>query len=245
MADTVYSRIRTSRLYQQIVEQIEALILSGQLKPGDQLPSEREMAEQFSVSRTAVREAVKSLYEKGLVEIQTGRGTFITSDVDRTLRNTLGWVIRTGPGDRLADLTQVREILEPEIAAIAAVGATPDDILGMESPVATMDKALDDADKFIDADMEFHMALARATHNQLIPTLLDPIVGLLREQRLRIFWMSGGAERGQFHHKRILEAVRHKDPAAARSAMQAHLAQVRADSDVAQSAGSSLSGKLG
>ncbi|MFN8447846.1 MAG: FadR/GntR family transcriptional regulator [Anaerolineae bacterium] len=231
----MYSRVQSPRLYEQIVEQIERLIMDGKLRPGDQLPAERELAEQFNVSRTAVREAVKALREKGLVEIETGRGTFITQEVSKALRRSLDWIIHTGDGNQLADLVQVRSILEPEIAALAAEMATDEDIQRLEAAVAAMDAAMDDADVFVEADLDFHRALATATQNRLIPTLIDPIVDLLREQRIKIFYVEGGTRRGQYHHKCILDAVKNRDSAAASRAMQAHLGQVREDSDAAQS----------
>ena len=230
----MYSPVQSSRLYQQIVDQIETLILEGKLRPGDQLPSERELAEQFNVSRTAVREAVKALSEKGLVQIEIGRGTFITQGVSKALRRSLGWIVQSGEGNPLADLVQVRSILEPEIAALAAEMANDQDIEHLEHAVSIMDTALDDADVYVEADLEFHLALATATQNRLIPTLIDPIVDLLREQRKGIFLVEGGAQRGQYHHKCILEAVKKRESAAAREAMQAHLAQVRQDTDAAQ-----------
>src|SRR5947209_16970998 len=85
----VYKAVRTSRLYEQIVQQIEESILKGALKPGDQLPAERELAQNFGVSRTAVREAVKALREKGLVEAYSGRGTFITDGTSQAIRQSL------------------------------------------------------------------------------------------------------------------------------------------------------------
>lgn len=231
----MYSRVQSPRLYEQIVEQIERLILDGKLNPGDQLPAERELAEQFNVSRTAVREAVKALREKGLVEIETGRGTFITQEVSKALRRSLGWIMQSADGNHLADLVQVRSILEPEIAALAAEMATEEDIQNMQRAVDAMDDALDDADVYVEADLNFHRALATATRNRLILTLIDPIVDLLREQRKQIFLVEGGARRGQYHHKCILDAVRNHDSPAACHAMQAHLGQVRQDSDAAQS----------
>ena len=175
----MYSRVQSSRLYQQIVDQIEALILEGKLHPGDQLPSERELAEQFSVSRTAVHEAVKALSEKVLVAIEGGRGTFITQGVSKALRRSLGWIVQSGEGNPLANLVQVRTILEPEIAAIAAEVASEQDLESLERAVNVMDFALTNADVYVEADLEFHLALARATQNRLIPTLIDPIVDLL------------------------------------------------------------------
>ena len=226
----MYSPVQSSRLYEQIVEQIEQHVLTGTLKPGDKLPSEREFSEQFNVSRTVVREAVRALREKGLVDIQPGRGTFITDGTSEAMRNSLGLVFQVGQDQAQTDLVQVRAILEPEIAALAADHATADDIAELQSAIEAMDTLLDDADKFIEADQAFHLALARATHNTLIPVLLDPIVDLLFEQRKLIFLNTGGAKRGQYHHKRILETVRQGDAAAAREAMRAHMVQIRSDS---------------
>src|SRR5580692_804557 len=149
----VYKLVRTSRLYEQIVQQIEESIVKGDLKAGDQLPAERELAQRFGVSRTAVREAV-----------------------------------------------------------------------------AAMDRAGQDPETYIEADLDFHLALAEGAANPLILSLLDSIVGLLREQRLRIFRVPGGPDRGQLHHKRILEAVEKRDAEKARQAMRAHLSQVSEDS---------------
>jgi GntR family transcriptional repressor for pyruvate dehydrogenase complex len=95
-----------------------------------------------------------------------------------------------------------------------------------------MDGARQNPDAFIEADLDFHLALAEAAANPMILSLLDSIVGLLREQRMRIFNVEGGPERGQFHHKRILAAIESRNPERAREAMQAHLQQVREDSQV-------------
>jgi len=225
-----YRQIETSRLYEQIVAQIESDVLSGRLRKGDRLPTERELAEQFGVSRTAVREAVKALREKGLVQSHPGRGTFITDNTARSVRHSLGFMMKIGAADGSANLTEAREILEPEIAALAAARADAESIAAMRQAVAAMDAALDHADAFIEADLAFHLALARATHNALIAALLDPIVDLLREHRARIFNTPGAPQRGQMYHKQILDAVVRRDPDAAREAMRAHLRQVRKDS---------------
>ncbi len=227
-----YTQIQSARLYEKIVEQIEAQVLEGKLHYGDRLPTERELAEKFGVSRTAVREAVKALREKGLVDSHPGRGTFITDGASRAMRDSLGFMIKIGAAEGSDHLVETREILEPEIAALAAERASDQDIALLRRAVETMDATLDDADAFIEADLGFHLALARATQNVLIPTLIDPIVDLLREHRKRIFLVNGAA-RGQFHHKRILDAVVRRDAEAARQAMRAHLAQVRKDGESA------------
>ena len=230
---TVYKLVRTSRLYEQIVQQIEESILKGDLKPGDQLPAERELAQRFGVSRTAVREAVKALREKGLVEAYSGRGTFITDGTSQAVRQSLDLMVKIGQPEGSTHLAEVRAILEPEIAALAALRAQESDLVVMRDAVAVMDRSQRDPDAYIEADLDFHLALAEAASNPLILSLIDSIVGLLREQRLRIFNVPGGPERGQFHHKHILQAVERRDGDKAREAMRAHLEQVREDGQAA------------
>jgi GntR family transcriptional regulator, transcriptional repressor for pyruvate dehydrogenase complex len=238
----VYKVVRTSRLYEQIVQQIEESILKGTLKTGDQLPAERDLAQRFGVSRTAVREAVKALREKGLVEAYSGRGTFITDGTSQAVRQSLDLMVKIGQPEGSQYLAELRAILEPEIAALAAVRGQDSDLATMREAVAVMDRAGRDPDAYIEADLDFHLSLAEAAANPLILSLIDSIVGLLREQRMKIFKVEGGPERGQFHHKRILEAMEQRDSEKARVAMRAHLEQVREDSQV--SSGKLSSGKV-
>ena len=229
-AKPMYRAVKTSRLYEQIVQQVEDAILKGQLKPGDQLPAERDLAHSFGVSRTAVREAVKTLREKGLVEAYSGRGTFVTNGTSHSIRQSLDLMIRINPLEGSANLAELRLVLEPEIAALAAARIEEQLLSTMREAVEEMDRSLRDPDAYVEADLDFHLALAEAAGNPLILSLLDSIVGLLREQRSRIFNVDGGPERGQFHHKRILAAVEQGNPEAAREAMRAHLQQVLQDS---------------
>ena len=226
----MYKIVQSSRLYEQIVEQIEQSVQKGDLKPGDQLPAERDLAEQFGVSRTAVREAVKALREKGLVEAYPGKGTFITSGSSNPMRQSLDRMMKSAQADAISSLVEVREILEPEIAALAALRATEENLNSLREAVAVMDGAKRDPGAYIEADLDFHLELAEAAANPLILSLIDSIVGVLREQRMRIFEVEGGPDRGQYHHKKILEAMEHRDAPGAREAMRAHLRQVREDS---------------
>ena len=226
----MYKVIQTSRLYEQIVQQIEDSILNGDLSEGSQLPAERDLARQFGVSRTAVREAIKALQEKGLVDAFPGRGTFVTNGTSNSMRRYLDRLIKSGEPDGWAHVVEMREILEPEIAALAAVRASDQDLATMREAVEVMDSASRDSDAYIEADLDFHLALAEAAANPIVLSLIDSIVGLLREQRLRIFRVGGGPQRGQYHHRRILEAIQRHDAPGARGAMQAHLSQVREDS---------------
>lgn len=226
----MYKVIQASRLYEQIVQQIEESIRKRELSEGSQLPAERDLARQFGVSRTAVREAIKALQEKGLVDAFPGRGTFVTNGTSNSMRRSLDRIIKSGDPDGWAYLVEIREILEPEIAALAALRTDDQDLAAMEEAVEVMDNAARDSDAFIEADLDFHLALAEAAANPIVLSLIDSIVGLLREQRLLTFRVEGGPERGQHHHKRILEAVQRHDSQGARAAMHAHLSQVREDS---------------
>ncbi len=228
-----YRAVRTSRLFEQIVQQVEESIFNGQLKPGDQLPAERDLAHRFGVSRTAVREAVKTLREKGLVEAYSGRGTFVTNGTSQAIRQSLDLMVRINQQEGSLHLAELRQVLEPEIAARAATRIDEQLLNTMHEAVATMERSVHDPDAYVEADLDFHLALAEAVGNPLILSLLDSIVGLLREQRSRIFKVEGGPERGQFHHKKILAAIEKRDPEQAREAMRAHLTQVLADSSSA------------
>jgi DNA-binding FadR family transcriptional regulator len=146
------------------------------------------------------------------------------------MRRSLDRLVNSDEEEGRAHLVEVRDILEPEIAAMAAVRADDEAIATMREAVKAMDNAARESDVYIEADLDFHLALAEAAGNPIVLSLIDSIVGLLREQRLRIFRVAGGPDRGQHHHRRILEAIQRHDPQAARAAMQAHLAQVREDS---------------
>src|ERR1700690_3914551 len=228
-AKPVYRAVKTSRLYEQIVQQVEESILIGQLKPGDQLPAERDLAQSFGVSRTAVREAVKTLREKGLVEAYSGRGTFVTDGTSQSIRQSLDRMIKIGQPDGSIQLAEMRAILEPGIAALAAVRFEDQHLATMREAIAVMERSGHNPESYIEADLDFHLSLAEAPANPLILSLIDSIVGVLREQRFRIFNVAGGPERKQFHHKRFLEAIEQRNPEKARAAMRALLEQVRED----------------
>ena len=240
----MYKTVRTSRLYEQIVQQIEESILAGRLKPADQLPTERELAQQFGVSRTAVREAVKTLAEKGLVESHSGRGTFVTSGTSHSMRQSLDSFFKSGDLKDPNYLIELRGIIEPEVTILAAQRIEEQQLAMMREAVAVMDRSMRNPDAYIEADLDFHLALAEAAGNPLVLSLLDSIVGVLREQRLGIFGVKGGPDRGQIHHKRILDAIEQRDPAKAHEAMRAHLQQIREDSAAASAAVKSRTRRL-
>lgn len=229
--DDLYKSLNTTSLYEQIVTQIEKLIISGQLKQGERLPAERELSERFGVSRTVIREAVRSLQEKGLVEVRPGVGTFVHNGMVEIMRQSLERMVLIDQQQGLENLMEVREILEPQIAALAADKATEEDLQTLKEAIDVMDQSMKDLEAYITADHHFHLALAEATQNQLLVTLIDSVVDLLRQQRKQIFTSSmDGPKKGQKHHKRIYKAISERNWKLARKAMYEHLQQVRADS---------------
>ena len=227
----MYTPIQSPKVFEQVAIQIEKRILAGELRSGDRLPTERELAEQFQVSRTGVREAMKILAQKGLVDMRPGRGTIVIDGSHEAMQHSIGLVMKMKLGEvgGSDNLVEVRTILETEIAALAAARASEKEIAAMSDAIHVMDESLDNADAFIAADNLFHEALAQATQNALILILINSIVNLLSEQRKQIFDVEGGPQRGQFHHRRILESIIQRDPEAARAAMRSHLRQVRDD----------------
>lgn len=227
----MYMPIQSAKVFEQVAIQIEKRILAGELRSGDRLPTERELAEQFQVSRTGVREAMKILAQKGLVDMRPGRGTIVIDGSHEAMQHSIGLVMKLKLGEvgGSDNLVEVRTILETEIAALAAARASEKEISAMSDAIRVMDESLDNADAFIAADNLFHEALAQATQNALILILVNSIVNLLSEQRKQIFDVEGGPQRGQFHHRRILESIIQRDPEAARAAMRSHLRQVRDD----------------
>jgi GntR family transcriptional repressor for pyruvate dehydrogenase complex len=221
------------KLYEQVVERIRQQILAGDLTSGDQLPNERSLGERYGVSRTVIREAMKTLIQNGLVEVRRGQGTFVVDGTANALKQSLRLMMGFASEKSLGEMVEVRELLEPEIAARAATRRTEADLEVLRAAVNDMDAALDDAKTFIEADNRFHVALAVATQNHFVPRLLDSVVDLLQELRGHIFQVGGGPTRGQRHHRTLLAAVEAGDPQAARTAMLAHLAQVREDSRLA------------
>jgi GntR family transcriptional repressor for pyruvate dehydrogenase complex len=219
--------IHSSRLYEQIAQQIEERILRGDLEAGDKLPSEIELAEQFGVSRTAIREAIKALRTKGLVEVHLGRGAFVTEGSSQILYAPLEQAPKIDQDDHMESLVEIREILEPKIAALAAERANEDDIHALQDAITVMENSLNDVDSFVEADLHFHRALATATKNPMVTQLLTPIMDLLSVQITKTFQACESVEEFILYQKQILENIVNRNPQAARDAMYKQLDVVR------------------
>jgi GntR family transcriptional repressor for pyruvate dehydrogenase complex len=216
--------IRRDRLYEQVTERLQDLIVTESLRPGDKLPSERELAERLGVSRTVVREAIRVLSVRGLVKVKPGCGTYIQelSPKDAVAPIELFLKMRQTPGS-VDNLYEIRRMIEVEIAGLAAERATKDDYAAMEAAIQGMIAHLDDPEQYTHYDLAFHEAVATATHNDLFRTLLSPIANLWLEVVLISVRVPGASQEGVSYHHQILRGIKARDPERARQAMRAHI----------------------
>lgn len=219
-----FQAIETQRLYQQVAEQIGALIRRGEFASGDRLPPERDLARSLGVSRPVVREAMVALEIAGLVEVRTGSGIYV---------QTAGGEARAlpAPGPSPFDLIRARRMIEGEIAFAAAEAASPADLEGISEAMAMIGTAIAEGRETLPADRLFHVRLAAATGNPVLVSVIEgmwetmmtmPVFSALRRRSgLTAYEPTMLAD-----HTRIVEALCRRDPAGARDAMRAHLAEV-------------------
>jgi GntR family transcriptional repressor for pyruvate dehydrogenase complex len=221
---------RRSRVSQQVVAEICRLIRQGVYRSGDQLPPERELAEQLQVSRPSLREALRVLEMTGIVESRHGGGTFILELFPAGIVSPLSLLLEA-TGDVVGDLWEMRIIFEPAIAARAAARAIPDSIVALQDLVDQMRDAVASGasdDAVIQIDRDFHNALASASGNQVAVRVLALINELLLEGRRHFITSETRRSRALAAHEAILDAVRSVDAAAARQAMLQHLEEIEA-----------------
>jgi GntR family transcriptional repressor for pyruvate dehydrogenase complex len=219
--------IRSTRIYEEIVRQIKTMIAEGRLTSGDRLPPERELAEKFLVSRTSVREALRALESLGLVEIRPGEGTFIREiSVDRLVEPLA--LVMVSQREALAELFEARRLLEPAIAGLAAARATPDEIQDMERILEDQAREVVAGRTGFAQDAQFHAAIGRAAHNEAITRIAHAVMDLLTQSREESLNTPGRPSRSHDDHRRILQAIAERQPAAAERAMRDHLVAVEA-----------------
>jgi GntR family transcriptional repressor for pyruvate dehydrogenase complex len=225
---TVFKAIgREPRLSDKVTEAILETIASNQLKPGDLLPTERQLGEQFGVSRTVIREAVRALRAKGMLEVKGGSGVRIVAVDEGTVRESMRHFVKGSELD-YTKVDEVRRVLEVAAAGLAAERATAEDIARINETIEQMDNSCEDIEKTVQFDIAFHRALATSTHNELFLVLHDSMGEMLLEVRRRN--LARGAERRRLvveMHRRIRDAVAAHDPDAARAAMVDHLGAVQ------------------
>ena len=219
--------IKSTRIYQEIVRQVKAMIAEGRLKSGDQLPPERDLAEKFVVSRTSVREALRALESLGLVEIRPGEGTFVREVSVESLIEPLALVMLS-QREALGELFEARRLIEPALAALAARRATPEDVQEMERILEAQAKEVAAGRTGLEQDAQFHSAIGAAAHNRAITRIAHAVMDLLRQSREDSLNMPGRPDRSHNDHRRLLAAIRGRDENAARQAMIDHLEAVEA-----------------
>jgi len=219
----------SDRLVDRIANEIQSVIAARQLSPGTKLPPERELCEQMGVSRTALREAVRMLVSRGLLEIRPGSGTTVRKITSDQISEPLAMLIRTHDQTITPDhMHDVRSILEVAIARMAAVNATETDIADLKAIIEQMEKPRIRPAEFAAKDAHLHRRIAEASHNGLLVVLLDSIRDVMQEIRSRVHRYSGLAEIVNPDHRRIVERLAAHDPEGAAAAMQAHLDHAKA-----------------
>jgi GntR family transcriptional repressor for pyruvate dehydrogenase complex len=213
-------------LVDRVVDEIQHMIIEGTLEAGMKLPGERELADQVGVSRTVIREAIKTLHAKGLIDLRQGVGTFVRAINGEQISGPLTMLLRTN-GITLENLHQVRIILEVEIARVAASEATGAEIARLQELLTESERVMDDPGAFAEGDAAFHHALAEFSHNPLLVMLLDSIGGLMRDVRISVSKYPDLFRLIVPDHREILESVKAKDPSRAQQAMRHHLENAR------------------
>ena len=216
--------IRRSRIYEHIVDQIQHLIQNGELRPGDQLPPERVLAERFQVSRASVREALRALELRGLIAGKQGGGTFIRALSTEDLVPQMASALLVGA--EMDQLMEVRAMIEPHIAELAALRATPECIQEMEALLDRQAARMSRGEIPIEEDTAFHNALAVSTRNDVLLRLLHLIVDLLEQSRARWFQSPERPAKSLAGHRRVLDAIKRGDAGGAYAAMLAHVRDV-------------------
>ena len=217
--------IKPRRLYQDVVGQIQDLITDGTLAPGDRLPPERELAERLEVSRSSIREAMRALELQGLVVSRPGSGTFVSTDSLETLVAIIASSL-TGARDYLNDIFEVRRLLEPQIAALAAERATDADMHLMAEALEHQEQQIGRGETGVEGDTAFHFAMAQATHNWAIVKVMSTIADVLLQSRDLSLQTPDRPQRSLVSHRQILDLIRRRDVEGARPAMEHHIYEV-------------------
>jgi GntR family transcriptional regulator, transcriptional repressor for pyruvate dehydrogenase complex len=219
--------IKKTRIHEDVFHQIHQLIKEGRLRARDQLPSERELAETFKVSRTSVREALRALETQGLIVSRTGAGNFVA---DLPVESLIGPLARLLIDEKkaLADVFEMRKLIEPHIAALAAERASRKDIAQLKRIVAKQSEAVRRGETGVDADAELHLCISRATQNQALQKLVFGLMEMLSRSREESLQTNERRKSSIDTHRKIVAAIEKHDRIKARKEMQLHIEQVEA-----------------
>lgn len=219
-----FETVRRDKVYEGVAKQIERLILK-KLQPGDKLPSERELAETLGVSRSSIRDAIRSLELMGMVEPRQGAGTIVREISSESLGNPLANALKRKE-ELIGELLDFRKMLEPQLAARAATRVSAEEISEMEEILERQEKKLRAGENTVGEDSEFHYAIALASGNSVVLKVLDTLMDLLRDSRERSLQVEGRQQKSLVGHRRILSAIKRHDSDAAKAAMRRHIEDV-------------------
>ena len=229
-----FQAVATQRLYEQVAGQVTDLVARGEFKPGDRLPPERDLAKLLGVSRPTVREAMIALEIAGLVEVRVGAGAFVTDKAGATGVNGR---LFEGVGSSPLELIAARRTIEPEVAALAAQLATPEEIAAIAETVS-MIAAAQDTPSHRAADHKFHVRIGLASHNNILTTIVDECWAEMYSPMFERMGTVTGLIAARCspqqrdltiaEHEAVYRAIVARDPPAARAAMDAHLVGVEA-----------------
>jgi len=221
------------KLPEVAVEQITALIRSGEMKPGDRLPTEREFSERLKVSRTSVREALRTLEALGLIEVRPGRGAFVRDSFAEAIRGTGSTIVPPSLRE-IEELVEVRAMFETRACALAAQRATAEDLAAMQAAIDEMERAYlaNDLVGMVLADTAFHRAIVAATGNRLLIRLEAALSHQLMDSRKMSLSTPGKPPRSLRRHQLILEAIKARDGEWAAGIMLDHIKSVKIQAEI-------------
>lgn len=216
---------REQTLTQRAEEQLQDLIVAGTLKPGDRLPAETEMGKMFGVSRTVVREAVRLLSARGLVEARTGSGIYVRGLNSGMIRDPMDLLLRSR-AITVDDIVEVRQLLEVHLAGLAAERASAEDIRAMEDSVAQLANPGLSPREYAEIDVAFHGRLAVAAGNPLFIVLAQSVNAVMLNPICYVYRRERHAREDTIReHSGVLERIKARDPEGARRAMAEFLAE--------------------
>jgi GntR family transcriptional repressor for pyruvate dehydrogenase complex len=228
----VFNKVQTKKVYMKIVEQVRDLIKEGRLKPGDKLPPEQILAEEFGTSRPSVREALSALEILGITESRGGKGNFIKDNFNFPLYEQKFRELEEEESP--FELLEARKVLETEIAGLAAKKATEEEIAVIQGSLNKMKDAMTNIPEIMEFDREFHINIAKAAHNNLLFSMMIYLTDLSKEKlwinlKEKSWSIPGHTQKYFEEHNEILKAIKNKDSKGARNRMYDHLAGVERD----------------
>jgi DNA-binding FadR family transcriptional regulator len=224
-----YRPFKRRRAYEHVLEEMKAQIRSGQLAPGEKLPSEHELCASFGVSRAAIRQALAVLNMMGLVEIRQGSRTFVSATPGRLISTSLELnlsIEKDSPRDSIYTLIEAKEIMETRAAELAAERANAEAIKDLEDSLGAMEEALDSPSAFLEADFRFHQNIARATDNQFLESMMGAIQSLLRDISPALIAPRRELVTCLGYHRDIYEAIRGGRPRDASRGVVKHIKHI-------------------